>query len=146
MWWINYQIICAAGWLEDLQTINYKCFSCLYYDFVTAVKFLKLFCGMWEHVNYWKSGFQLFSYGESNYQIIFAFGGLEDFQTINYKWYSCLYYDFVTAVKLVGNKLLVCGSMWVTKREWFPTVLMWWIQLSSHICCWWIGISSNNKW
>jgi len=58
-----------------------------------------------------ESGFQLVSCGESNYQIIFAFGGLEDFQTINYKCYSCLYYDFVTAVKLVGNKLLVCGSM-----------------------------------
>jgi len=57
-----------------------------------------------------------------------------------------LNHDVVTAVKLPGNPFMVCESIWTNEREWIPTVLMWWIQLSNHFCFWLNGRSSNNKW
>ena len=39
----------------------------------------------------------------------------------------------------------MCDSIWITERECFPTVLMWWIQLSNHYCFWLSGRSSNIK-
>ncbi len=142
----NYQFIFAVGWLEDLQTTNDKCCSYLKCDFVIPEKLENSFWSVGAYELLKESGFQLFLCGESNYQIIFDFCIMEDFQTVTNKWFSYLDHDFVTAVKQVGNKFLVCGSMWVTEREWFPTFLMWWIQLYSHFCCWLIGRSSNSKW
>jgi len=54
-------------------------------------------------------------------------------------------HHFVTAVKLVGNKFLVCESIWITGRECFPTVLICWIQISNYVCSWLSGGSSNMK-
>jgi len=44
-------------------------------------------------------------------------------------------HHFVTAIKLFDNLLLMCESIWITKKECFPTVLMCWIQLSKHLSC-----------
>jgi len=47
------------------------------------------------------------------------------------------------AVKLVGNKFLVCESIWITGMEWLLIVLMCWIQISNNVCSWLSGRSSN---
>jgi len=49
------------------------------------------------------SGFQLFWYAKFNYQIIFAFGWVEDAQIQNYMCFSYLNHIFVTAVMLLGK-------------------------------------------
>jgi len=54
-------------------------------------------------------------------------------------------HDFVTAVKLLGNNFMMCDSIWITEREWFPTVLMCWIQIPDHFCIWLSGRSSDIK-
>jgi len=46
---------------------------------------------------------------------------VQDLQTMNDKCFSYLNHDLVTAVKLLGNMFLVCGS---------------WIQLSNHFYFW----------
>jgi len=85
-----------------------------------------------------ENDFQLFWCGESNYQVIYAVGWLEDFQTINDKCLSYLNHDFATDIKLLSFLFLICVSMWITEREWFQTVLISWIQLSNHFCFGWV--------
>ena len=72
-------------------------------------------------------------------------GWEQDLQTINNNCFSYLNHDFFTAVELLGI-FLVYGSIWFNERDWFSTVLMWWIQLSNHFCFWLSARSSNSKW
>jgi len=58
-----------------------------------------------------ESDFHLLSYGESNYQIIFAFGWVQDLQTVNDKCFTYLIHDFITAVKLFGNNFMMYDSI-----------------------------------
>jgi len=56
-----------------------------------------------------------------------------------------LNHHFVIAVKLLGKLFLMCDSIWITKRECFPTVLVCWIQISNHFFFFLSGRSSNIK-
>jgi len=38
---------------------------------------------------------------------------------------SYLNHDFVTAVELLGNKFLVCGSIWITEKECSNQFCFW---------------------
>jgi len=39
----------------------------------------------------------------------------------------------------------MCDSIWINEREWFPTILMCWIQLSNYFCFWLSARSSNTN-
>ena len=57
---------------------------------------------------------------------------------------SLLYSWLVISFRCVSAYELL--SIWITKREYFPNVLMSWIQKSNHCCFWLSGTFSNIKW
>ncbi len=82
----------------------------------------------------------LFWLHEWTFESILAFGLVVVLYNELYPYFLFCNYDFTNLMKLVGNFLYV--DVYIFKKEWFPTILMWLIQLSEHLGFWFNGNSS----